>query len=190
MHFHSPKQMTEEKKFKCPRCKRPHVLTIDSSNEQMLKLAHGTMCYRCADASPSDHPINCDPCNLEIPRDPLAPSVTADFQFPIETLDAVDFAALSSALGEVIRWLLSGSSDSAGRKQGILLRLLALAWVLRPDYFGGEGVSAAEVCRQFDLPKNRFSEHCAEFTRRYGVRNRAQAHGWNRKQANQNNALN
>jgi hypothetical protein len=180
---------TSEKKFSCPRCKRPHVLTLDWSNEIMRRVASETLCFRCAESPSSDHPMECDPTELETPRDPLSAGDRVEFQFPVEGLSERDLADLTTALGEIFHWIIAPAKN-LNREDGIKIKQLALLWVLRPDYFGGEGVSAAEVCRQFNLPKNRFSEQCSEATRIFAVKNRAQAHGWNRREASEDNSRN
>lgn len=56
-------------------------------------------------------------------------------------------------------------------------RVLAALWVVTPDVVGD--VSASELGRRVGVHKALISETVCEFTRRFGVRNRFQAHGRN-----------
>jgi hypothetical protein len=49
--------------------------------------------------------------------------------------------------------------------------------VVNPDLFGG--LSQSEIARLLGTQKMNISRHAAEFSRRFGVRNRGQSHAWN-----------
>ena len=54
---------------------------------------------------------------------------------------------------------------------------IVLFWTLNPDYF--EGVSPTALANRFGLHKAILSAQAAEARRRFGIKNRGQAHGWN-----------
>jgi hypothetical protein len=58
------------------------------------------------------------------------------------------------------------------------LRLLALAWVLRPDFFEGNP-SLRELARRANVTPAKLSRHTGRFSRLLRWRNRAQRHAWN-----------
>lgn len=91
-----------------------------------------------------------------------------------EEMGATDYALLAQVLGELLRWVVKGNKlHIIGR------RAVALAWVVNPDIF--EGKSAAAIARRVGVHREMLSEDSAEVSRRFGVRNRAQKHGWNWK---------
>ena len=54
---------------------------------------------------------------------------------------------------------------------------IALFWTLNPDYF--EGVSLTALANRLGLHKAILSAEAAEARRKFGIKNRGQAHGWN-----------
>src|SRR5205809_7386353 len=56
-------------------------------------------------------------------------------------------------------------------------RAIALFWTLNPDYF--EGVSLTALANRLGLHKAILSAQAAEARRKFGIKNRGQAHGWN-----------
>lgn len=92
-----------------------------------------------------------------------------------EELGEVQFAVLADIMGELLRWIVKGDKlHIIGR------RAVALGWVVNPDIF--KGVSAASLAKRVGCHKAMLSEDAAEASRKYGVRNRAQQHGWNFKE--------
>lgn len=55
-------------------------------------------------------------------------------------------------------------------------RAIAVAWVLKPELFGGASLTA--VAKSLGFHVMYLSPHAAEFTRKFGIRNRAQSHAW------------
>ena len=58
------------------------------------------------------------------------------------------------------------------------LRLIALAWVLDPDYFPG-GPSLAELARRANVTPAKLAKHTGRYSRVLGWRHRGQSHAWN-----------
>ena len=58
------------------------------------------------------------------------------------------------------------------------LRLIALAWVLDPDYFPG-GPSLAELARRANVTPAKLAQHTGRYSRVLGWRHRGQGHAWN-----------
>src|SRR5947207_14399017 len=56
-------------------------------------------------------------------------------------------------------------------------RAIALFWTLNPDYF--EGVSLTALANRLGLHKAILSAQAVEARRKFGIKNRGQAHGWN-----------
>lgn len=80
-------------------------------------------------------------------------------------------ALTAQALKIVLTWVVSGHLDA----KRIGRRAIALAWCSCPDLFNG--LSQAELAKQLGHTKPLLSVHCSEFTRAFGVKNRAQSHG-------------
>jgi hypothetical protein len=91
-----------------------------------------------------------------------------------EELGEVQYAVLADIMGELLRWIVKGDKlHIIGR------RAVALAWVVNPDIF--KGISAASLARRVGCHRAMLSEDATDASRKYGVRNRAQQHGWNFK---------
>lgn len=90
-----------------------------------------------------------------------------------EELSERDYEGLVEAFNVILDWLLDGSpmSERIGR------RVIALAWVLNPSRFDGESVT--KIASRLGLSKATLSCETAAASKRFGIRNRGQAHGWN-----------
>jgi len=66
---------------------------------------------------------------------------------------------------------LPGAGGAIGR------RAIALFWTLNPYYF--EGVSVTALANRLGLHKAILSAQAAEARRKFGIKNRGQAHAWN-----------
>ena len=95
-----------------------------------------------------------------------------------EQLEDRDFAAVGSALQSIIEWIVQRADFSkldvdahVGR------RAIALFWTLNPDYF--EGVSLTALANRLGLHKAILSAQAAEARRKFGIKDRGHAHGWN-----------
>ena len=98
-----------------------------------------------------------------------------------EGADNADSEALQLAVSNLLDWVLERSSarrGDAARMAG--RRLIALAWVMDPNRFGDDP-SMSKVAKLLGVHKAILSELTAEFSRKFGLRNRHQKHGWNWK---------
>src|SRR5881296_960486 len=95
-----------------------------------------------------------------------------------EELEDRDFAALGSALQSIIEWIIEGADfTKLDADAHVGRRAIALFWTLNPDYF--EGVSLTALANRLGLHKAILSAQAAEARRKFGIKNRGQAHGWN-----------
>jgi len=95
-----------------------------------------------------------------------------------EQLEDRDFAALGPALQSIIEWIIQGVDFSKLDVDAHVGRsAIALFWTLNPDYF--EGVSLTALANRLGLHKAILSAQAAEAPRKFGIKNRGQAHGWN-----------
>ena len=95
-----------------------------------------------------------------------------------EQLEDRDFAALGSALQSIIEWIIEGADfTKLDADAHVGRRAIALFWTLNPDYF--EGVSLTTLANRLGLHKAILSAQAAEAYRKFGIKNRGQAHGWN-----------
>lgn len=113
------------------------------------------------------------------------PEESTDFDFDAvdkalgsngDTIDEETMTRLTTALVLLVRWicdvsLRKGADAVVGR------RAIALAWVLRPEIFNGQSLSA--LAAQLGTKKMNLSRWTAEFSRVFHLRNRGQSHGWN-----------
>ena len=101
-------------------------------------------------------------------------------------LSARDYAGLTTALSQLLDWVLRADLKGKHSLEIIARRALALAWTLSPAYIEGSP-SLTRLANDLGVHKTAMSSHSAEAHRRFGVGNRAQVgHGWNfRKEAQQ-----
>jgi hypothetical protein len=115
--------------------------------------------------------------------DPLA-DTHADFPFDeidseIAGLDEENRAKLCQAYRRIFQWFCNINLKSDTAPVMISRRVLALAWVLDPSLIEGSP-SAAELARKIGCPRTKFHGLTGSVVRKFGIRNRAQAHAWNR----------
>jgi hypothetical protein len=92
-----------------------------------------------------------------------------------------DWPRMGYALSEVLKFAAKpvlGENAGALQLRQAGERLAALSWILEPDAFAGTP-SGRELSRRLGLPVTEISAFVCEWTRRYGIRNRAQSHGRN-----------
>src|SRR5947208_12107353 len=95
-----------------------------------------------------------------------------------EQLEDRDFAAHGSALQSIIEWIIEGADfTKLDADAHVGRRAIALFWTLNPDYF--EGVSLTALANRLGLHKAIVSAQAAEARRKFWIKNRGQAHGWN-----------
>jgi hypothetical protein len=136
------------------------------------------------------HPEKCG-SDSHTKRDPLAPSLVVDpWQAVIDHLDGArvetgeDWPRMAEALKILLRWVnepaLGVVWPSARNTllNNIGRRSVSCQWVLEPGAFEGTP-SGRELARRLGLPGTRLPPLCADFSRKFGVANRAQSHGRN-----------
>ncbi len=95
-----------------------------------------------------------------------------------EQLEDRDFAAFGSALQSIIEWIIEGADfTKLDADAHVGRRAIALFWTLNPDYF--EGVFLTALAKRLGLHKAILNAQAAEARRKFGIKNRGQAHGWN-----------
>ena len=78
----------------------------------------------------------------------------------------------------VIEWIIEGADfTKLDADAHVGRRAIALFWTLNPDCF--EGVSLTALANRLGLHKAILSAQAAEARRKFGIKNRGQAHGWN-----------
>ncbi len=78
----------------------------------------------------------------------------------------------------IIEWIIEGADfTKLDADAHVGRRAIALFWTLNPDYF--EGVSLSALANRLGLHKAILSAQAAEARRKFGIKNRGQAHGWN-----------
>jgi len=93
----------------------------------------------------------------------------------------LDSERFAHALRVIFRWITRGSGRSrANQERMVGRRTIALAWLLDPSTFEG-APSLARLEAQFGIPTNLLSRIVSEASATFGIRNRDQVHGWNRK---------
>ena len=102
------------------------------------------------------------------------------------TTEPADMEAASLAMLRIIEWIVGKKAArmtfSLGYEQRMANKILALLWVLNPGYFESTP-SLAMLSKKMGLKQRvTLSGYAAEVTRKFGVRNRGQSHGWNFKQ--------
>lgn len=102
--------------------------------------------------------------------------------------DFEEMQRLCFAIRRIFSWLLNGEiKQGADKVAG--RRLIALAWVLHPsllklgpDVFKGESPSLTTLSHTLGFKTPVLSVIAADVRREFGIRNRAQAHGWSFKE--------
>ena len=89
---------------------------------------------------------------------------------------------MGKALAAIIGWVLASDWQNHSAFKTIAMRTVAMAWVVNPDRFG-EDASLATLAKALGYKSPTFmSELTADFSRRFGIRNRYQrAHNWRTK---------
>lgn len=101
-----------------------------------------------------------------------------------ESAREVDHKLLARALHRILHWMLSAEKSKRKDKlRAIGKRTAALAWVLHPELFAGEGgkPSLANVCQEFGFTSANLSPLTAEASRVFKVSNLYKSHDWRSK---------
>lgn len=99
---------------------------------------------------------------------------------------AIDYQAFAFALRRVLRWLVA-RRQARGWDRTVGRRAIALAWIVDPSFIPG-APSLRRIEGRLLIPRNILSRYVAEATREFGLRNRGQSHGWNRKKPSREQA--
>ena len=84
---------------------------------------------------------------------------------------------LAQALGLMLRHICA-TQVNTDCDRVIGRRAIGLAWVVRPDIFGG--CSLASIARKLRIKPRTLQSRSAQASAYFGVVNRGQSHGWNR----------
>lgn len=84
---------------------------------------------------------------------------------------------LAEAVTRLLQMLVP-CSERQIRPDSVGLRVIALAWVLNPAYFGGSP-SLRELAGRCGITQSALARHTGRYSRLIGWRNRAQQHAWN-----------
>lgn len=121
-------------------------------------------------------------------QDPLSPT-TQEFDWSglFETLGEAqddmaerDYESLKIALRTICQWMLSTDQKRPGFESAVCRRVIALLWTVDPGYFEGSP-SLAQLAKYLDVHRSTLSAYAASASRKFGIRNRGQVHGWNFK---------
>ena len=124
--------------------------------------------------------------------DPLAPPASADFDWKglserlreaQEAAEDDEFERVLTAFRILLDWLLAVDVARPNCLNMLGRRLLVFAWVLDHSRFNNTP-SLAAIAKQLGFTAAPvLSVLASDVTRKFAIRNRAQAHGWNRKAA-------
>ena len=133
--------------------------------------------------------------------DPLD-SQTCEFDFDsvceslgeaTEGFTQTDREEMGRALRLLIQWTISAAFTSTGKERAepekiVGRRLIALAWVLSPDYFENSP-SLSKLAERLGYTKFTLSIVTSEFSAQFGITNRSQAHARGSRKPRQLTAL-
>lgn len=91
-----------------------------------------------------------------------------------------NYALLGEAFTALVSFVVGAAPVRRGLDRAVGRRFIALAWALRPDLIEGSP-SLSTIAKELGCHKVSLSIHSAAASRRFGIRNRAQSHGWNFK---------
>lgn len=91
------------------------------------------------------------------------------------------FAELAAGFVALVSHIIGDTPIQRGADKRIGRRFLAFAWVINPSLIEGSP-SLSSIARALGVHKVTLSVHSAQAARDFGIRNRAQSHGWNFKQ--------
>ena len=172
-------------KTTCPQCREPAQFEI-ADNEKSRALASRTLCDHCAGTYPRKKPEFPDDFTTIKDICPTHPKTSEPDWEELERalsesheeLKDHDFEMMGRGLLALLRW----ATDDTHRLDVVGKRAVALRWVI--DSFGG--LSARAIAKRFGIHYVTLGESTAEASRRFGIKNHAQAaHDWRTKIENQ-----
>ena len=125
--------------------------------------------------SPHQDPL--DGRVMEFDWDALDAGANGDGASP----EARDLGDLAEALSRILGWLVAHSQNAGEQYDRTIGRkAIALAWVVNPGLIDG-APSLAALAKDLGITRAALSAHAATVSREFGLTNRGQVHGWNRK---------
>ena len=95
--------------------------------------------------------------------------------------DGPDLGDLAEALNCILAWVVARHVTSGDHYDQVVGRkAIALAWVVNPGLIDG-APSLAALAKDLGITRAALSAHAATVSREFGLTNRGQVHGWNRK---------
>lgn len=100
------------------------------------------------------------------------------FEYPIdeekEEKIECDYDKLSFALRELIIWICRGNIHSEEFEKSVLRKVIAMAWVIRPEVFNGISLNKLCKAKGINLRKQSISKQAQNFSERFGIKGRGQ----------------
>jgi len=100
------------------------------------------------------------------------------FQYPEDEEKPIfvdcDYAKLSFAIRELLIWICRGNIHSKEYEKSVLRKVIAIAWVLRPEIFNGYSLTKLCKAKGINLQKQSISKQAQNFTERFGIKGRGQ----------------
>ena len=97
-----------------------------------------------------------------------------EFDVGVALPDVRDYQDMSRALLGILNFILRGNLNDPRYLKAVGLRVVAMAWVIAPERF--DNSSLTTLAKRLGCTTNNISVHVADFSRRFGVRNKYQEH--------------
>jgi hypothetical protein len=94
--------------------------------------------------------------------------------------DPATMLLLAQALRSIFDYVLDIDLNKKGAEKRVGRRFIGLCWVVNPAMFEGSP-SLTKIAKKLGLSPRLLQFTAAEASAQYGIVNRGQAHGWNRK---------
>lgn len=95
-------------------------------------------------------------------------------------LGSTEFERLGIALNAILSWVIGDPRTPKKSERAVARRLIGLAWTINPAFFE-DSPSLTDIAKRLGIHKVVLSLHSAQAHRHFGIKNRAQSHGWNFK---------
>ena len=102
-----------------------------------------------------------------------APVQDPDIYFDEEGQEST-LTIMAHILREILHWICEGNRNRGGYALTVSRKVIAMAWVLRPEIF--DGMSLTAICKSKGVQMNpkAFSVYATQFTDRFGIRHPGQ----------------
>jgi hypothetical protein len=101
--------------------------------------------------------------------------------FDYESLDKEDltkieceYEKLADALRELIVWFCRGNVHAEDYGEGVLRKVIAMCWVVRPEVFDGMSLNKLCKAKGIKMHKQSVSKQAKNFTTKFGITGRGQ----------------